>query len=115
MLFAKINPPAITVRQTSPFDEPVQVLGDLMKVTAERYELGSNRVRFQVAFGYLVQPGSQGNTSSRPTFNVIHFDGITLEGADIESWGQDDTVIIQVIADKFNTTIQSFENIEVND
>ncbi len=115
MLFAKINPPAITVRQTSPFDEPTQILGELMKVTAERYELGSNKVRFQVAFGYLIQPGEMGNTNNKPSFQVIHFDGITLEGADIESWGQDDTVIIDIIATKMNTSVVSYENIDIND
>lgn len=115
MFLAKINPAAITVRQTNPFETPVQVLGDHMRVVAERYELGSNRVRFQVSFGYLAQPGSEGNTSFKPNYNVIHFDSVILEGTDIESWGQDDTVIIQIIAGKFNTTIESFENIEVND
>lgn len=110
MLFAKINPAAITVRQNTPFEEPIQVLGDHMKVTAERYELGSNRVRFQVAFGYL-EPR---NPEQLPNFQVIHFDSIVLEGEDIETWGTDDTLIIELIATKMNTSVVSFENIEVN-
>jgi hypothetical protein len=113
MLLAKINPPAITVKQQTPFEEPTQILGDYMKVVAERYELGSNKVRFQVAFGYLEQ--SQQEANNLPTFRVIHFDSIILEGDDIESWGEDDTIIMEIIAGKFNTQVTEFENIEVND
>ena len=114
MLLAKINPPAINVRQNNPFDQPSQVLGDYMKVTAERYELGSNKVRFQIAFGYLTEPSNENVPNQLPTFNVIHFDSVILEGNDIESWGEDDTVIMDIIATKFNTAIESFQNIEIN-
>ena len=110
MLLAKINPAAITVRQSGPFEEPTHVLGDHMRVTAERYELGSNRVRFQVAFGYLEDRGK----GQLPNYQVIHFDSITLEGDDIETWGEDDTVIMSLIATKMNTSVESFQNIEVN-
>jgi hypothetical protein len=113
MLLAKINPPAITVRQNSPFDEPTQVLGDLMRVVAERYELGSLKVRFQVSFGYIEQP--QDLNSNKPNFKVIHFDSVILEGEDIETWGEDDTVIMELIASKFNTQVVEYQNIEVND
>lgn len=114
MLLAKINPPAITVRQNSPFEEPTQVLGDLMRVIAERYELGSNKVRFQVSFGYIEQP-VQETIGNKPIFRVIHFDSVVLEGEDIETWGEDDTVIMELIASKFNTQVVEFQNIEVND
>jgi hypothetical protein len=114
MLLAKINPPAITVRQGSPFEEPTQVLGDLMRVIAERYELGSNKVRFQVSFGYIEQP-AQETIDSKPIFRVIHFDSVVLEGEDIETWGEDDTVIMELIASKFNTQVVEYQNIEVND
>lgn len=116
MLLAKINPPAITVRQSTPFEQPSQILGDYMKVTAERYELGSNRVRFQIAFGYITEPSQEqviGNALA--TFNVIHLDSIVLEGQDIQSWGEDDTTIMNIIANKFNTAVETFQNIEVND
>jgi hypothetical protein len=115
MLLAKINPPAITVRQNSPFEEPTQVLGDLMRVIAERYELGSNKVRFQVSFGFIEQPNQESIMMNKPNFKVIHFDSVILEGEDIETWGEDDTVIMELIASKFNTQVVEYQNIEVND
>lgn len=50
MLYGKINPPATSVEQTTPFSA-ITKTADLMVVIARPYALGATNVNFQVSFG----------------------------------------------------------------
>jgi hypothetical protein len=107
MLLAKINPPAKMVTQPSPFTEPVQTVGEYMRVSTERYLMGSTSVRFQVAFGQTVPSGVD-----RYEFRSIHSQSVTLSGPDLDGWGSDDTFILEKIAEKIGLTVT--ETVEIN-
>lgn len=100
MLLAKINPPAKSVKQDTPFSALVEVVGDHMRVVADKYELGSNKVRFQVSFGFLLPNGTD-----EFIYQTIHRDTIVLQGAELTDWGTDDSVIFSKIAVKLSLTV----------
>lgn len=108
MLLAVVNPPAVTTRQESPFVSPTQVEGKYMKVTAEKYAMKPERVRFSVSFGYLVPNGIE-----EFDFKVIHRDSVELTSAELSDWGTDDEIIFDKIAPKWNLTIVKVEDIKV--
>jgi len=107
MLLAKINPPAKMINQSSPFTEPEQTIGEYMRVSTDRYLMGSTSVRFQVAFGQTVPSGVD-----RYEFRSIHTESITLSGTDLEGWGSSDTFILEKIAEKIGLTVT--ETVEMN-
>lgn len=108
MLLAIVNPPAVTAKQDSPFSAPTQVEGKYMKVTAERYNLKPEKVRFNVSFGYLIPSGID-----MFEFKAIHRDSVELTSAELSDWGTDDKVIFDKIAPKFNVSVVKVEELTI--
>lgn len=109
MLLATVNPPAITTKQDSPFVLPTQVEGKYMKVSAERYNLKPEKVRFNVSFGYLIPNGID-----KYDFKTIHRNSVELTSSELTDWGTDDEIIFEKIAPKFNLTIVKIEDLTLN-
>ena len=93
MIFAKINPAAIVVRQEGPFNSS-SVTGSYMTAAARSYSLGADEVRFQVSYGEVVVDENGVVTG----FNKITDSDVRLSGTQIANWGTDDTVILDEIA-----------------
>lgn len=102
MIFAKISPVATVVRQEGPFNSS-SVTGSYMTAVARPYVLGSSEVRFQVSYGEVVLNENGAVTD----FKQITDSEVKLSGAQIESWGTDDTVILDEIATVNNLTISA--------
>ena len=103
-IFAKIDPVVSLVQQDSIFNpNPIYVTGSYMTAFAERYALGANKANFRVSYGECKFDESNNVTE----FKAIHSENITLSEQDIESWGQDDSVILYIIASKNNTSVTS--------
>lgn len=99
MLFGKINPPASTVHQVSPFSSTTQT-AELMAAIARPYLLGSSKVNFEVIFG-------NGDISGDTVTNFISVtnSNITLGKSSLESWGLDDSIILSEIATQMGTNV----------
>lgn len=99
MLFGKINPPASVVHQISPFSSTTQT-ADLMMAIARPYRLGSTKVNFEVIFG-------NGDISGDTVTNFVSVtnSNTTLGKSSIESWGLDDSIILNEIAVQMGTNI----------
>ena len=95
MLVAKINPPAKFYSQDSPFSDPKVRIADTLRVNAESYKMGADKVRFQAVFGMLVPMGID-----TFEFSGMHTQILELEGNDLADWGEDDSVIFGKIAAK---------------
>lgn len=99
MLYGKINPPAVSVVQVTPFSSTT-ITADLMVVIARPYALGSTNVNFQVTFG---NGEISGDTIT--SFENIINSNIILGQEQIKSWGLDDTVIMNEIAKDMGTQV----------
>jgi hypothetical protein len=110
MLLAKINPPAKISTQESPFSAAIETIGEYMRVSTDRYLMGSTSARFQVAFGYLVPNGV-----NRFTYQPIHSQTIVLESAELQDWGTDDTVIFTKIATQIGISVVETVDINITD
>lgn len=106
MLVAKINPPAKTFSQDSPWSEPKVKTAEIMRVNTESYKLGADKVRFQVVFGTLIPMGID-----TYEFSGVHSQSVQLEGDELAGWGEDDSVIFEKVASK----IGGFSVVEVKE
>lgn len=99
MLYGKINPPATTIHQVTPFSSTTET-ANLMIVIARPYVLGSTNVNFEVIFG---NGDISGNTVTN--FRSIINHNTTLGKSSLESWGLDDSVILTEVATKMGTIV----------
>ena len=76
--------------------------GSYMTAVANQYALGTNQVNFRVSYGNCTF-----ESGSVVKFNVVHSDNVVLSGESIATWGEDDSVILDAIADAQGTTIIS--------
>lgn len=100
MLIAKISPAAQVITDSNPF-APVTVSADYMAAIARPYTLGATQVNFQVVFGTLTP--ADGETPAK--FNGLLNSSVTLSGAQLESWGIDDSVILDEIATTYGADV----------
>lgn len=101
-IFGKINPVISIVEQTTLFNpSPTYITGDYMTATANPYVLGTNEVNFRVVYGNCAFD-SNGEVVS---FKSIHSDNVRLSGSAITSWGEDDSVILEILAQQQGTTV----------
>jgi hypothetical protein len=101
MIFAKIDPVLSLAQQTELFNPtPEFITGSHMTAVAQQYPLGANQATFRVLYGTpIIEEGSV------VKFDVIYGDSIILSQAEIETWGTDDSVILDIIALKQGTSI----------
>lgn len=103
-IFAKIDPAVILVQQDNVFNPtPIYITGSYMTAVAEQYTLGTDKVNFRVTYGMCSFDESDNVVGFKP----IHAENVTLLEQDIESWGQDDSVVLYTIASKQNLSILS--------
>lgn len=103
MLFAKISPVAQKVVQTTPFESST-ITADHMSALARPYGLGTNKVNFEVIYSNIVSDENQNPVR----YETVTSSMITLEGAQLQGWGSDDSFILQQLATILNVTIQSY-------
>lgn len=109
MIYAKITPAAERIVQITPFSAETQT-ADYMSALARPYGLGSTSVSFEVLFGNVIL--DENNQPKR--FQNVVSSNLVLSGDQLQSWGTDDSVILQQIASILGITIQSYVTI-VND
>jgi hypothetical protein len=91
MIFAKITPEAIKPIHSNPFTIN-QVTGSYMMATATPYNLGASLVNFSISYGNI-----EFNEFGSPiSFTSILESSIDLAGTELDGWGTDDTVILNV-------------------
>lgn len=101
MIFGQINPVLSMVKQDTLFNPtPEFVTGSYMTAVANQYALGANQVNFRVMYGECIF-----ESGSVVDFQVIHIDNVVLSGSAIETWGTDDSVILNTIAEQQGTTV----------
>jgi hypothetical protein len=101
MIFGRIEPVLSMVTQNSLFNPTPQfITGSYITAMATPYPLGAHKVNFRVSYGNCEFTDGQVTN-----FKIVHQDNVTLEGQDIETWGTDDSVILDIIATKQGTTV----------
>lgn len=104
MIFAKINPPLSLVDQTNVFSQNVTFrTGDYMSAVASPFRLGDDEVEFEVVFGSC----KFNEEREVQDFDVYHREQIKLSGEIIQSWGEDDNVILTAIAAERGLSIEA--------
>jgi len=101
MIFGKISPVLSLATQDTLFNPaPEFVTGSYMTAVANQYSLGANQVNFRVSYG-----NCEFKSGSVVKFNVVHQDNVVLSGSTISTWGEDDSVILDAIADEQGTSV----------
>lgn len=108
MIFGKIDPVATIYVQSDPFTTTT-VTGSYIAAVARPYVLGTNSVNFQVSYGEAVF-----QSGSIVGFNTVFNSSTTLSGAPIESWGTDDKIVLQEIAEAQGTEVVQFYSSSIN-
>lgn len=109
MLFGKIDPAAQIVKQTTPFEQQT-ITADWMTAIARPYVLGATEVNFQVSYGTLVKD----ETGKVTGFNNLFNDNVVLSGTIITSWGSNDAVILDAIAEQQGTEVIETIDVDLN-
>jgi hypothetical protein len=110
MIFAKINPVASKVLQTTPFTTTT-ITADTMTAIARPYKLGSENTRFELVFGNLISGNTENNEIK---FNQIMNSEITLSSTQLQNWGSDDSVVLTIIATALGVNVDGFITANVN-
>lgn len=101
MIFGKINPVLSLATQDTLFNPaPEFITGSYITAVANQYALGANQVNFRVSYG-----NCKFESGSVVGFDVVHSDNVILSGSAIETWGTDDSVILEAIATQQGTTV----------
>lgn len=111
MIFGQIDPVLSIATQGTLFNPtPEYITGSYMTAVADRYALGTNEVNFRVSYGECIF-----ESGSVVDFKTVHSDTVVLSGNTIETWGEDDSVILDAIAAAQGTTISSVVSGSLND
>jgi len=103
MIFGKINPVISIAQQSTLFNPtPSFVTGSYITAVANQYALGANQVNFRVFYGNCTF-----ESGSVVSFQTVYADNVVLSGSAIESWGTDDSVILDAIAEAQGTEVIS--------
>lgn len=110
MLYAKINPKASFLQQSGPFTAPVTVEAEYLTALARPYAAGASQTNFEVQFGNAVL-----NEEGVVKFiQQVSNSQLVLTAQDLVNWGADDSVLLEVIAAKLGTVVESVINLENN-
>jgi hypothetical protein len=101
MIFGQINPVISIATQDTLFNpSPEFITGSYITAVANQYPLGANVVNFRVSYGNCTF-----ESGSVVGFQTIHSDNVVLSGSTIATWGEDDSVILDAIAEAQGTTV----------
>jgi len=110
MIFGKITPVlSLAIQETLFNPTPEFTTDSYITAVANRYALGANQVNFRVSYGNCTF--ENGEVTS---FKSIYADNITLSGSDIETWGTDDSIILEAIATQQGTSITEIASGSIN-
>lgn len=109
MIFGKISPVAQIVKQKSPFEQQT-ITAEYISAIARPYALGTTKVNFQVSYGNL----KKDENGKVVGFENVYNDNIVVEGSVISSWGIDDSVVLEHIAETQGTSITEIVTADIN-
>ena len=107
VLIGKISPVAQYYNNSNPFS-PTSTSAAYMMASATPYVLGTNSVTFTIYYGNCTFDGSNNVIS----FATVVRESVTVSGAVIDTWGVDDSIMLNELAVLQGTTITEF--IEAN-
>jgi hypothetical protein len=110
MLYAKINPKASFVQQSGPFSAPVTIEAEYLTALARPYAAGASQTNFEIQFGNAVLNEEGIVTSMQQVSNS----SLMLTAEELVNWEADDSVLLEVIAAKLGTVVESVINLENN-
>jgi hypothetical protein len=102
MLYAKISPAAKLVTQDGPF-KTITTSAEYVAISAMDYSLGDNPIALMVQYG---EPVFQGEKFL--FFNAIIRQRLELTPEQLATWGTDDSVVFDIVAQD-----QNFEIVEL--
>ncbi len=108
MLYAKINPIASFVQNTSPFTAPVATQAEYLTAMARPYAAGAAQTNFEVVFGNVVKD----EAGLIIGFTNVSNSSIVLTAAELVNWGINDDVLLTTIATKMGTEAVEFVTID---
>ena len=108
MLYAKINPTAKVYSQINPFSGTT-VECNYMSALARPYGAGASQVNFEVIYGTIIV---ENNVPTK--FNRLTSSNLTLLSSEMNSWGIDDTVHLDLIGTKLGVTTSDYVTINEN-
>jgi hypothetical protein len=110
MIFGQINPVISIATQDGLFNpSPEFITGSYITAVANQYVLGANQVNFRVMYGNCVF-----ESGSVVDFKSVYADNVVLSGDTITTWGQDDSVILEAIAEAQGTEVVAVVSGSVN-
>jgi hypothetical protein len=110
MIVTKISPAATKIIQTSPF-EHTTLTGEYMIVNVTKYVVGSlpgsfnDENIFEIKFGNIKYEKKPDGTDDRPMLDTIISQRLKLTTPQVEGWGHDDSVLIDIIAEHLGLTV----------
>lgn len=110
MLYAKINPKASFLQQSGPFSAPVTIEAEYLTALARPYAAGASQTNFEIQFGNSVLNVEGIVTSIQQVSNSQ----LMLTAIELVNWGADDSVLLEVVAAKLGTVVESVINLENN-
>lgn len=103
MLFAKINPSAVIVSQSGPFDFDTQN-PNILTAVADRYYLNSDVVNFNVMYGFFSNPASE-DLPAEPAFLLVYSHQMQMTANELSGWGEDDSFVLDAVCLKLGVEI----------
>jgi hypothetical protein len=99
MLIAKINPPAIKIVETTPFNSTTKNL-DYMSAAARPYVAGASITDFQIQFGRIVID----ETDTVKFYNESNSQ-LSMTSEELSTWGTNDETLLTLIATKLGVSV----------
>ena len=113
MLVAKINPPAKRVMQVGPFSTQ-EFTGDCMIARCDRLAIGtSDKIEFTIRFGNITYQKNIDGSDGRAMFDKVYQTRVEFTAAELATWGTDDSVVYDIIAQKMGFTVLSKFEVEL--
>lgn len=98
MLLGKLSTQATKVYQNGAFNTTTAT-ADYLNVSTEKYVIGASEVHFELRFGNIITEGSE------ERFDILLRDRLTMTSEELATWGTDDGVLLDLVAQKLGNTI----------
>ena len=107
MLIAKINPPAIKIVETTPFNSTTKNL-DYMSAAARPYVAGASITNFQLQFGTI-----EIDETDTIKYYKDSSSQLSMTSEELNTWGTNDETLLRLIATKLGVSV--IEVISINE
>ena len=110
MLLAKISPLAKRIVQTSPF-ETKEFSAEYMVAKCSKLVIGAipnsfnDQTEFNIKFGNIKYEKKPDGTNGKPMLDVVLTTKVMFTQSELSTWGTDDTIVYDLIAQKLGFTI----------